>query len=419
MNKILKGNVDQFIIKIENELFRCQQIEKLISPQLHTWCVKNDPKTCCEFRFDIGIRCVFTDLTSSFLTKYHKTLKRYVLYTKRSLLLTSKILGFYPISISLVRKFSYENFKLLNQDLNGYPRNLLSILHYKFLSLCYFLFYFRRLPQRDYTSGFILAFIMFMLSIISGALIKFVIEKKDEKTEGTMGNVLGNCQVILFLACVLEVGASQGCIMTFFFMLMEDVALSWDPHFQDINLLQGLTLTIGCFCGEVPSMFFSGYIIKKLGNFLTFVVVLIVYSIRFTLHSFVSNPWYFLPIEVLHGISFGLLYPNMSAYASKVAPPGRKATMQGVVKSVYAAGNSVGSLVGGVIFKFLGGSQLFYLLGILNAGFLGIFVLIQIILNRTHQTTVTEEEAEEAFLPNQTNNVQLKGVNVPPENKEP
>ena len=41
---------------------------------------------------------------------------------------------------------------------------------------------------------------------------------------------------------------------------------------------------------------------------------------------------------MLHGLSFGVFYPNMSAYASKIAPNGKKATMQGIVKATFGAG---------------------------------------------------------------------------------
>lgn len=82
----------------------------------------------------------------------------------------------------------------------------------------------------------------------------------------------------------------------------------------------------------------TAYIIKKLGNILTFLMVLVVFSIRHLLYSAVVNPWYFLPVSLLHGLSFSVFYPNMMSYASSMAPKGVQAMMQGTVKSFFIGG---------------------------------------------------------------------------------
>lgn len=41
---------------------------------------------------------------------------------------------------------------------------------------------------------------------------------------------------------------------------------------------------------------------------------------------------------MLHGVSFGLFYPNMISYGSSVAPKGAQATVQGIVKSLFIVG---------------------------------------------------------------------------------
>lgn len=240
-------------------------------------------------------------------------------------------------------------------------------------------YFSRGLPQRDYTSAFIIALIVMFFAIVSGVFIQFNITKKLKNEQGRVCGVLGTFKVFLFMLCIIVVGVSQGVLWTFLFMLMEDVVELYDPNFTNLNLLQGLVLGITCFLGEVPAMFLSGHVIKKLGNIRTFTLALTTYSIRFLLHSFVTNPWWFLPIEFLHSLSFGIFYPNMSSYASKIAPPGRSATMQGIVKAAFGAGYSTGSLVGGVLFKNYGGSQMFFCVGLLDTAFTIFFVTCQMI----------------------------------------
>lgn len=48
-----------------------------------------------------------------------------------------------------------------------------------------------------------------------------------------------------------------------------------------------------------------------------------------------TNIWIFPFLEILHGPSFGLCWPTMVSYADKAAPPGTKATMQGLIGAVF------------------------------------------------------------------------------------
>lgn len=63
--------------------------------------------------------------------------------------------------------------------------------------------------------------------------------------------------------------------------------------------------------------------------------VLFAFGLRFLLYSWIENPWYCLPIELLQGPTFGIFYATMASYASIVAPPGTEATVQGIVGAVF------------------------------------------------------------------------------------
>ena len=64
-------------------------------------------------------------------------------------------------------------------------------------------------------------------------------------------------------------------------------------------------------------------------------LVLFVFGVRFILYGHVVNPWLFLPIELLNGLTFGIFYTVMTSYAYRVAPRGSQATMQGVFGAVF------------------------------------------------------------------------------------
>ena len=114
------------------------------------------------------------------------------------------------------------------------------------------------------------------------------------------------------------------------------------------------------------------FIIKRLGHVLTFVLVLTMFCIRYLLYSAVTNPWMFLLIELLHGLSFSVFYPNMMSYAASMSPKGAQATVQGTVKSIFTAGSAIGGFMGGALIDTIGGSSMLGYLG----SFLGAYTLV-------------------------------------------
>lgn len=67
-----------------------------------------------------------------------------------------------------------------------------------------------------------------------------------------------------------------------------------------------------------------------------------------------------LPAEILHGVTFGLMYAAGVEYTHKVAPPGMIATLQGVFNGVYyGLGAGSGAIVGGIMWSSIGLRQTF------------------------------------------------------------
>ena len=87
----------------------------------------------------------------------------------------------------------------------------------------------------------------------------------------------------------------------------------------------------------------TGRIIQRLGHANALFVSLLGFTLRLVLYSFVSNPWLFLPIDLLHGISFGVAYPCFTSYASRVAPKGAAATTQAIFGATFFGSESAGA----------------------------------------------------------------------------
>ncbi|KAK7086886.1 hypothetical protein SK128_018668 [Halocaridina rubra] len=248
----------------------------------------------------------------------------------------------------------------------------------------------------DYTPVVALSIAFLTANLVVSFIIKFDVPKKEKLKASTVGKTLSSFKMIIFLITVLVGGITMGTQWTFFFIVVEDVAASYDPNFSYIKLIQGVLLGIDCFFGEVPFLFLSSYVIKRIGNVRTFCCVLIILTLRCFLYSCVTNPWYFLPINFLHGPSFGLMYPNMITYANALAPKGAQATIQGIVKSTFIGGVSLGGLIGGILMEKVGGSRTYLTIGLFDLIYTVIFIVVNFARRRHKKEKnkgVNEQEA--------------------------
>ncbi|MPC20694.1 Major facilitator superfamily domain-containing protein 6 [Portunus trituberculatus] len=236
--------------------------------------------------------------------------------------------------------------------------------------------------QANYMPVVVLASIFLGCNLVVSSRIPFKVHDREKLKASHVGRALCNFPFLVYIVTVVVCGLNMGIVWTFIFIVVEDVAGSAFAH---IKLLQGIFMGVGCFLGEVPSLFLSALVIKKLGSEITFGISLTAMAIRVFLYSTVSNPWFFPPIELLHGASFGLFYPNMIATASQMSPPGAMATVQGIVKTTFITGVSLGSLVGGLMVSAVGGSNTFFYVGILDATYVVLFGIAHYLL-RVHCT---------------------------------
>ncbi|XP_017033471.1 major facilitator superfamily domain-containing protein 6 [Drosophila kikkawai] len=166
--------------------------------------------------------------------------------------------------------------------------------------------------------------------------------------------------ILVFLLFATMAGIIDSFIIYFMFWHLEQVAEA-TGYMDQIKLIEGLVVAAECLAGEVPFFFYSGKIIKKLGYVHCMSMCFFFYAVRLSLISWIPNPWYLVGVELFfQGITYALCYTCIVAYASAVAPPGTSATVQGLMAGMDdGLGFSIGSLVGGLMFKSLGGRESF------------------------------------------------------------
>lgn len=186
---------------------------------------------------------------------------------------------------------------------------------------------------KDYTAIFYL-----MLAWMTGDLIVAAATLRITQTERSKSMVADVTEVCLrpriivfFIWCML-CGIANSLVGNFLFWHLEDIseaaATCEGSSTSYMKTLQGLVMVVQTFGGEIPLMYVSGKLMKIFGYAHVMSLVVAGIGARFLLYSVLTNPWWTLPIELLQGLTEGLLFTTLVSYSGKVAPLGAEATMQ-------------------------------------------------------------------------------------------
>lgn len=270
--------------------------------------------------------------------------------------------------------------------------------------------------QKNYTSAFYTAAAFLLTDFLISLRIKHTQNTVSTSLFRGVGMLLLNIRIAVFLIWCISVGMCTGLMWQFEFWLIEDLAkiqgCSFTAH---VKTLEGSIQAIQTIIGETPFFFLSGLIMKKITHIHTMSLVLFAIGIRFILYSVISNPWYFLPVDVSQGLTFGLFFACMTSSASIVAPAGSEATMQGLVGAVFEGlGVSAGSSLGGVLYQKVGGPLTFRYFGFGALIVCAIHIVVQRLLQElpkeslclSDQNKKQEREEEKTYLLHQQQNGQ-------------
>ncbi|VVC99784.1 unnamed protein product, partial [Leptidea sinapis] len=218
---------------------------------------------------------------------------------------------------------------------------------------------------KDYTISFVLMFVFMSGDVAVSCFLNVETTKFSVNILADVGSLVKSVHTCVFIVWTIAVGLCTALVWQFLFWHIEDVAKLTTEGSNYVKTLQGLVSAIQTFGGEIPFLFVSGYILKKLGHINVMSIVLFAFGVRFLLYSYLTNPWWILPIEMFQGITFGMFYPTMTSYANVVSPPGTETTVQGLVGAIFeGVGTSLGSFIGGRLYETHGGWNTFRWFGI-------------------------------------------------------
>jgi PPP family 3-phenylpropionic acid transporter len=111
---------------------------------------------------------------------------------------------------------------------------------------------------------------------------------------------------------------------------------------------------------ELPVLFLGGAVINRLGLRGMAVAAMTAASIRLTIYSNFPTAWVVLPVQVLHGVTFGFLHLAAIETVRRKVPPSRRSLGMGLYMSLSAAlPLLVGSSLGGLLVEGAGYATLY------------------------------------------------------------
>ncbi|XP_052076346.1 major facilitator superfamily domain-containing protein 6-like isoform X2 [Mytilus californianus] len=230
------------------------------------------------------------------------------------------------------------------------------------------------LSSKTNMNNFGIAFCLFFALNLATAIVSCIMRISDtlmcgQMLKGTI-TLLREPKTLVFLLVVFYFGSLTGAIEAFLYWFLEDELEN------KLKIIPGLCLLFACIA-ETPILYFAGSIIKKFGHVTCLYAAFLAYALRFTMYSILENAWWVLPIELLHGITFGIMWAAATSYGSIITPVGMSGTIQGLLSGVhFGFGKGVGSLVTGQLYSQIGIRWTFGLYAILSFALFILYLLL-------------------------------------------
>ncbi|HTX89649.1 MAG TPA: major facilitator superfamily domain-containing protein 6 [Anaerolineales bacterium] len=195
---------------------------------------------------------------------------------------------------------------------------------------------------------------------------------------GGLRVLLANQPWVLFLVMVFIAGIGMATINNYLFVYMASLGAS--------KTMMGFALTASTI-SEIPAMFFSDRMLRRFGARGMLIVAMTTIGLRLLAYSLTTAPWVVLLIQLCHGLTFAAIFTAGVYYADQIAPPGMKATTQGMFNgTLMGFGSAAGGLLGGLLLDHFSPGGMYAFVGTIVLIGLIVFLLVE-------RRLVSKEEA--------------------------
>ena len=166
-----------------------------------------------------------------------------------------------------------------------------------------------------------------------------------------LATMLRDVRWLVFLFTVFVGGIGLSLSLNFLPLYMREIG-------ADLTLV-GLSITAATL-SELPILAFGGALLVYLGPRRMLILSLLAYALRMALYPLIAVPEWILPVQLLHGPTFAVMWIAGVAYAKHLAPRGVGAAAQGLFTGVtMGLGGFAGGLFGGATYDWLGPGWMF------------------------------------------------------------
>ena len=211
--------------------------------------------------------------------------------------------------------------------------------------------------------------ILMLLGLLVITCIPFRQSHSNGSFRGGMHVLFANQAWMLFLVMVFIAGIGMATINNYLFVYMQSLGAS--------KTLMGIALTVSTI-SEVPAMFFSDRLLRRFGARGMLVIAMTTIGLRLICYSLTTQPWVVLIIQLVHGLTFAAIFTAGVYYADQIAPPGMKATTQGMFSgTLMGFGSAAGGLLGGLLLDRFSPGGMYAFAGTLVLVGLIVFLLVE------------------------------------------
>jgi len=215
---------------------------------------------------------------------------------------------------------------------------------------------FTQPSEVNYTPCFYTFGTLMLLALLISTRFKFAYESGDSKVAKDVGIIDGvkqsiNIKYIMFLFTAFYFGIMNAFMKTFLFWHLKDLG--------GTQLLFSIIAAVNCIA-EVSVYLVSDRIITRMGHTRVIYLAAVGFAMRSLWYSFLSNPWFVLPLEFMPGITNALAWVAMLSYVNDMSTSDNATTHQGILYGFYRGlGYGCGEVLGGVMINFLGSGSAF------------------------------------------------------------
>ena len=181
--------------------------------------------------------------------------------------------------------------------------------------------------------------------------------------------IAGDRGIMAFLFGACFMGFGYALISTFLFIYLKE-----DLQAPDVLLGLSISLTVAV---EIPFMTMSGRLHNALTDVQLFTLAGVGWAIRAFGYSMLTNPWYVLFLEPLHGFSFALMWLSCVHFFSNAFPKDLGATAFGLLhSSSFGVGPILGNVIGGQMYQRWGPRVMYQRMSVDMLILVGVFLLM-------------------------------------------